>query len=312
MHARLSPRRHRFSYRLFLFAVDLDELGILSRQFRLFSVGRRNLFSFRDRDYLPVDEPVHPPPGASRERRVMSDSAGGGTGELKERVLAHLRRHGIELPGGRVLLVTLPRVAGYIFNPVSFYFCFDATGSPTAAIAEVTNTFREVKPFLLGPETRRDDAGGAREPGGRPSRAEFRSRQTKHFYVSPFSDVDVAFDFRLTTPDQRLQIQIDDYTGNERTLTSTLAGPRRELTDARLAWFACRYPLVTLRVVALIHWHALRLWLKRVPWFPKSARAGDQRDLYRPHGSLGPVNPGPQASAPSPPTRPTALAETPC
>jgi DUF1365 family protein len=100
--------------------------------------------------------------------------------------------------------------------------------------------------------------------------------------------VDVAFDFTLRTPGDRLSIQIDDYVGETRTLTSTLTGPRRELTTARLAWFTLKYPLITLRIIALIHWHALRLWLKRVPWFAKSARAADQRALYRPHQTLQP------------------------
>jgi uncharacterized protein len=265
MHHRFSPQAHRFLYRIFLFALDLDELETLHRRLRLFSFGRRNLYSFRDRDYLPLTEPVH---NASSQRHPSADPGG----SLKARVLAHLAAHGIDLTGGRVMLVTLPRVLGYLFNPVSFYFCYDRDGTPVAALAEVTNTFREMKPYLLAPETRRDGA--------------FRLRVPKHFYVSPFSEVDVAFDFTLRTPGDRLSVQIDDYVGAERTLTSTLTGPGRPLTDARLAWFTLKYPLITLRVIALIHWHALRLWLKRVPWFAKAARAADQRDLYRPHASL--------------------------
>jgi DUF1365 family protein len=182
------------------------------------------------------------------------------------------------LAGGRVTLVTLPRVFGYLFNPVSFYFCYDRTGAPVAALAEVTNTFREMKPYVLGPETR--------DPA---TPATFALRTPKHFYVSPFSDVDVAFDFTLRAPGEKLSIQIDDYVGAERTLTSTLAGPRRALTGPRLAWFTLKYPALTLRIIGLIHWHALLLWLKRVPWFAKSARAADQRALYRPHASIAPT-----------------------
>jgi hypothetical protein len=106
----------------------------------------------------------------------------------------------------------------------------------------------------------------------------------------------VAFDFHLRLPGDQLAIRIDDYVGEERTLTSTLAGPRRALTTGRLAWFTLKYPLLTLRVISLIHWHALLLWTKRVPWFAKAARAADQRDLYRPHSSL---KPAPVPSAPS-------------
>lgn len=266
MHARFTPRSHRFLYRIFLFAIDLDELDALSRRLALFSVNRPNLYSWRDRDYLPTDEKLH------NGRRAPENEAKA-PGPLKARVLAWLAERGVDLTGGRVVLVTLPRIFGYGFNPVSFYFCYARNGAPVAALAEVTNTFKEMKPYLLGPDTQST-------PG------EFRLRVPKHFYVSPFSDVDVAFDFTLRTPGDRLSIQIDDYAEGQRTLTSTLAGPRRELTGARLAWFTLKYPALTLRVIGLIHWHALRLWLKRVPWFAKAARAADQRELFRPHGSL--------------------------
>jgi DUF1365 family protein len=262
MHHRFTPLVNRFVYRIFMLAIDLDELEALHATRRLFSYNRPNLYSFRDRDYLPMDEPVHqgtkptpaPPSGAA----------------LKARVLSYLRTQGQEMDGGRVLLVTLPRVAGYLFNPVSFYFCYDRDGTLAAAVAEVTNTFREMKPYFMGAADRAGDG--------------FQRRTPKHFYVSPFSDVDVAFDFTLHGPGEVCAVQIDDFAGPERTLTTTLYGRRRRLTDARLAWYAVKYPLVTLRVIALIHWQALVLWCKRVPWFPKGARAADQRDLYRPSG----------------------------
>lgn len=269
MHARFSPRAHRFVYRIFLFAIDLDELPTLPGRLALFSLNRANAYSFRDGDFLPVGEALHhsSAPPASPPGPAPNPT-------LKDRVIAYAARHGVDLAGGRVVLVTLPRIFGYLFNPVSFYFCYDRSGAPAAAIAEVTNTFREVKPFFL-----RADPNAA--PQG-----EFRLRVPKHFYVSPFSDVDVAFDFALRLPGERLSVQIDDYVGETRTLTSNLSGPRRELTSARLAWFTLKYPLLTLRVIGLIHWHALRLWWKRVPWFAKGARAADQRELYRPHASI--------------------------
>lgn len=272
LHARFAPRPHRFRYRIFLFALDLDELPELHRRLPFFSAERANLYSFRDRDFLPTSNPVHN--RTSSGNRLGYSGAG-----LKERVSGYLAEHGVRLDGGRVVLVTLPRVAGYLFNPVSFYFCFDRAGAPRATIAEVTNTFKEMKPYFLGPDTQA------------AARGEFRIRVPKHFYVSPYSDVDVEFDFTLRTPGDRLAIQIDDYVGGERTLTSVLTGARRPLTGARLAWFTLKYPFITLRVISLIHWHAFRLWLKRVPWFAKSARPADQRDLYRPHASLAQTAP---------------------
>ncbi len=273
MHARLAPRAHRFLYRIFLFAIDLDELDALPRRLRLFSLGRRNVYSFRERDYLPVDEPLHPAP-TSALAASQPPTTSANADDLKSRVQAFAAHHGADLTGGRVVLVTLPRVFGYLFNPVSFYFCYTREGAPAAVIAEVTNTFREVKPYFLGAETR-SSAGG-----------EFRLRVPKHFYVSPFSDVDVEFDFTLRAPHERLALQIDDFTDGARTLTTTLTGQRRELTSARLWWFTLKYPLLTLRVIALIHWHAFLLWCKRVPSFAKAARAAEQRDLHRPHHSL--------------------------
>jgi len=267
LHARFAPKAHRFLYRIFLFAIDLDELPELHRRLPWFSHNRANLYSFRDRDFLPVTEPLHPS-ASDPLCHVLRDKAPG----LKARVVSYLADRGVDLTGGRVVLVTLPRVLGFLFNPVSFYFCYDRHGACVAALSEVTNTFREVKPFFLGPKTQ---ANGV-----------FRLRVTKHFYVSPFSDVDVEFDFILRPPSDRLAIQIDDYTGDRRMLTSTLTGPARTLTAARLAWYTVKYPLLTLRIIGLIHWHALLLWVKRLKWYPKAARPADQRDLYRPHATL--------------------------
>ena len=81
-------------------------------------------------------------------------------------------------------------------------------------------------------------------------------------------------------------MQIDDYEAGRRTLTSMLTGSRQPLTDGRLAWFSLKYPFITLKVISLIHWHALKLYLKKVPWFAKAARPDAQRDLYRPHVSI--------------------------
>jgi len=278
MHRRFAPKAHRFVYRIFLFAFDLDELAALHGRLALFSVGRRNLYSFRDRDYLPTGEPLHNP---QPDQPIPAEAQ-----TLKGRVTAYLATRGVDLTGGRVVLVTLPRVTGYLFNPVSLYFCYDRSGMPVGALAEVTNTFKEMKPYFLGPEARNGSDGS------------FRLRLPKYFYVSPYSDVDVDFDFVLRPPGDRFSVQIDDYAGQARLLTSTLAGARRELTDARLAWFTLKYPLITLRVIFLIHWHALLLWLKRVPWFAKSARSMDQRSLHRPHPSL--------SSPASPPGQPQA------
>lgn len=257
MHHRLEPKEHQFRYRIFMFALDLDEVAALPERLGLFSVNRWNLYAFRDRDHLTL--------------------AGCEGKSLKENVLAYLAQHGIRLPdGGRILLVTLPRVLGHIFNPVSFYFCSDASGAPLCAVVEVGNTFREMKPYLL------------REPAGERM---FRLVTPKHFYVSPFSPLDLDFDFKLRVPAETLEIHIDDRAGDRRVLLSALTGSRAPLTTARLLWFTLKYPLLTLKVIFLIHWQAFRLWLKRLPFYRKAANPGQQRDVLRPHSSLAGKNP---------------------
>jgi uncharacterized protein len=266
MHQRLSPKRYALRHSLFMCYLDLDELDVLSARLRCFSRNRWNLYSFRDADHLP------------------GSGAAGAT--LRSRLQQYLSAHAIALPASaRVRLLTLPRIAGYVFNPISVYFCFEA-GSDTAlcAIAEVGNTFGEHKLYLL-PQPQADDA------------RLFTLRVPKHYYVSPFSSLTLQFDFRLRVPDEALDIRVDDYDAERRVLRSALRGARRPLSDARLLWYALEFPLMTLQVIGLIHWHALRLWLRGLPWHRKADSPQWQREVLRPHGAQSPLEP------PSPPVQ---------
>lgn len=259
MHHRLEPKEHRFEYGIFLACLDLDELDTLDARLRSFSRNRRNWLEFRDSDHLP--EPGGPG-GPVRDA------------DTKRALRGWLALQGVTLSGDdRVLLVTLPRIAGYVFNPVSFYFCTRASGEPICAVAEVGNTFGELKPFLVP-----IDANG---PAGT-----FRCVVPKHYYVSPFTALDVCFEFRLQSPGPSLRIGVDDVRDGHRLLITTLTGERRPLTDREILRLSLRYPLVTLKVITAIHWHALRLWLKRVPWYAKADRPDLQRGVFRPHRSL--------------------------
>ena len=191
MHHRLSPKVHRFRYRIFMFAFDLDEIDAVAARIPFFSRNRPNLDTLRDRDHLTV--------------------AGLETASRKEKVVAWLAKQGIAFPnGGRILLVTLPRVLGYIFNPVSFYWCFNPAGEPLCAIAEVGNTFGETKPYLL--RDRQGDRG-------------FRLVTPKHFYVSPFSALDLSFDFELRVPGDRLHVRLTDLDRAARVITRSPPRP---------------------------------------------------------------------------------------
>jgi len=259
-----------------MLCLDLDELDSLHARLRTFSRNRWNLYTFRDDDHLRTGDTGQ---GTSGAPTTTSSR----TGDLKSEIRAWLAIQGVAFPvDARITLVTLPRVLGHIFNPVSFYFCHAADGTPLCAVTEVQNTFGELKPYLVPFE--RGTAGSPAHPAP-PER--FHAVLPKHFYVSPFSPLDLCFDFRLRTPDERLEIGVNDVTADGKTiLVSMLTGTRRPLTDGRLLRLTAKYPLVTLRVITLIHWHALKLWWKRLPWYRKAADTGLQRDVFRPHATL--------------------------
>ncbi len=250
-HHRLSPKVHQFTYHLFLFALDLDELDATAARVRGFSHNRWNLYTFRDRDHLTL-------PGLE-------------SASTKENILAWIASQGLTLPENpRVVLLTLPRVLGYIFNPVSFFFLHDrATDLPLCAVVQVGNTFREMKPYLL------------RAPA---SQNHFRLITPKHFYVSPFSPLDLHFDFQLDVPSDLLNIAINDRDGPDGPpiLLSSLTGRRRPLTTRHLLALTLHFPFVTLKVIALIHWQALLLWLRRLPFHRKADHPELQQNVFPP------------------------------
>lgn len=246
-HVRLKPKRHAFNYRVFMFSVDLA--AIPERLFG-FSHNRFNLFSIDDRDHVDLGVP----------------------GGIRGNLVAWLAGQDFECPAdASIRLVTFPRVLGYGFNPVSFYYIHSASGEPLAAVAEVVNTFREMKLFLIS----------ARQGDGL-----WHRRVVKNFYVSPFSDPGMEFDFKLGPPSEQWRVNIDDYAADERVLLSAVRGERRPLAAPRLFWYAFKYPMLSLKIIGLIHWHALLLWIRKVPFYRKSERREAQLDVMRPHVSL--------------------------
>jgi DUF1365 family protein len=249
VHRRLRPRPYAFEHRMMMLYADLDELETIDRSTRLLSQERRNLYSFRDADYFPT----------------------GAEGRLKSRVSAYLRQRGFDIgAAGRIRLLTLPRILGYIFNPISIYFCSDDQDRPLCAIAEVGNTFHESKLFLLPSQAGQSQA----------ARTRYRLRVPKHYYVSPFFD----FDFRL--PGQTLQVHIEDWDADGKLLDSHLRGARVPLSDYQLLRFAVKFPALTLQVIGLIHWHALWLAIRRTGWHRKADRPDLQREVLNPTPSL--------------------------
>jgi DUF1365 family protein len=223
VHSRRTPARHTFRYPVSYWLIDLDELPELERRLRLFSVGRPNVVSLRDSDHFE------------------------GTLPLKQAVVELAGDPAIE----RVLMLTQPRVLGYVFNPVSFYWCYHGDGTLACVVAELNNTFGERLPEVLhGPK--------------------LRYEHRKRLHVSPFFGLDQSYEYAFSQPAEEVwaRIHVRDEDG-ARPLTAVLHGHRRELSNRSLAGLLLRYPLQPLQVTALIHFEALRLWRKRVPFHHK-------------------------------------------
>ena len=243
-HKRFSPAEYGFTSRLFMWHIDLDEIDALCRAVPILSHNRPNLYSFRDDDHLYL-----------------------GHETLRQNVEAYLAGEGVAERPSRISLLTNLRTFGHVFNPVSFFFCDDADGNPLAVIVEVHNTFGELKPFLLRQEDLRD--------------RRFHRRYPKLFYISPFSELDQTLEIKVELPGQRLALYVNNYeTGAERPFfRSSLTGHSVPLTTRSLLGYSLRFPFVTLKVVLLIHWHALRLYLKKVPYHRKTEHPEQQTGI---------------------------------
>ncbi len=240
-HRRITPRKHEFLYRIFLFCIDLDRLQTLGGMFPFLGVQRSALYSFHSSDHFGKE----------------------GNQPLRPKICNWLRERGVESPD-RIVFLTNLRFFGYVFNPIAIYYCFRKDGTPLAAITQVGNTFGEQKLYLI-------------PPVGSP--VSFQARQRKNFYVSPFSELNLDFDFRIFPPGDTLRVFIDEYRGEEKTLTSTLTGKRQSLSVKNLLWITAKYPFITLRVIFLIHWQAFRLWAGKFPHHRKEENPDLQTDV---------------------------------
>jgi uncharacterized protein len=235
-HRRHAPHAHSFQYRIAQLYLDLDELDRAFHGRRLWSVGRRNLAEFRRSDYLgPAEVPL---------AQAVRDCAEHAIG----------RR-----PGGPICLLTHLRYGGYVFNPVSFYYCYtDASRDRLDCIvAEITNTpWRERHAYVLPAEAADREAGA------------LVWSFPKSFHVSPFMPMQRDYAWRFTSPAEALHVHMAVHDGQELQFDATLALRRRPLDARSLRRVLLRYPLMTAQVVGAIHWQALRLWLKGNPFIP--------------------------------------------
>ncbi|CAL8971971.1 hypothetical protein RHODGE_RHODGE_02450 [Rhodoplanes serenus] len=234
VHRRLAPRSHALRYRCFWLLLDLAEIDALAARLRLFSRDGFNLFTFRDADH------------------------GAGTDEpLRAQIDRMLAEAGVDITGGSVQILCMPRVLGYVFNPLSVYFCRRADGTLAAVVHEVTNTFGERHSYVIPAEPERSGA--------------VRQTCDKLFYVSPFMDMDLRYEFRIAPPGRSVAVAIRADKAGKPVIVAALTGHRRELGDGTLLKTFLLHPLVTAKVIAAIHWEALKLWRKGIGLRPRPA-----------------------------------------
>jgi DUF1365 family protein len=234
MHARMKPMGHRFNYRVMSLLIDLDRLAEADTITPLFGVNRRALYSFHENDHGNRD-------GSSLRAYVQASAAA----------------EGVDLSGGRVLLLTYPRLLGYTFNPLSVYFGYRADGSLALAIYEVRNTFGDIHSYVLPVKP------GDISPAG------IRQQQDKLFYVSPFIEMAMRYHFRIVPPGDTVRLRILETDADGPLLAATFSGTQRPLSTASLLRSFLSLPLLTLKVIAAIHWEALRLWIKGAKLVPR-------------------------------------------
>lgn len=227
VHRRLKPRSHVLRYRCFWLLLDLDELPALARASRLFGYNRGAPVSFH-----------------------ASDHGDGLTTDLRGYVDAQLADAEIELGGGAVRLLCMPRITGYGFNPLSIFFCYNARGALRALIWEVNNTFGERHSYVIGVAD--------------SDKSVVRQRCAKKFYVSPFMDQDLTYDFRVCGPSDDIAVAIRTSDAEGAVLVASMSGRARAFTDVNLLRLLLGQPFVTLKVIAAIHWEAMKLHFKGI------------------------------------------------
>lgn len=228
------PGRHRLSYAVFMLALDLDELPALDRTLRLFAHNRFGLLALFERDH------------GERSNRP-----------IRPQIEAKLRVSGIGWEGGRIVLLTMPRVLNYVFNPLSVYFCYHRDGAIAALVHEVSNTFGERHFYVLPPSMHADGL--------------IRQSCDKAFFVSPFLEHDLRYEFSVLPPNSVVSISLIVRRGTEIALTASFSGQGRALTDANIMRAWAGNPFMTLAVVFGIHWEALKMSLKGVRYLGRGS-----------------------------------------
>ncbi len=225
-HRRFKPKRHFFSYKTFSIFFDLDELIELENKIFLFSLNKFNLFSFYNRDHGDRD----------------------GT-DLKSWVVKNLKKFNITFKISKIKLLCFPRILGYAFNPLSIFYCYNENSELRAILYEVKNTFNEQHTYVF--------------PVEKDVKIITQSCNKK-FYVSPFIEMNTAYNFRLAKPCKTLSIFIKQTDKDGMLLSACQIGKKEKMSSKKLFINFLKHPMMTLKIIIAIHFEALRLWKKGV------------------------------------------------
>ncbi|TNF98458.1 MAG: DUF1365 domain-containing protein [Gammaproteobacteria bacterium] len=243
-HRRFSPRSHRFEYRMFYVFLDLDELDIAFEKQWFWSTGYPALAWFRQADHF-----------------------GSKSASLKKTIMDVVEQHTGKRPQGPIRVLTHLRYFGYVFNPVSFFYCYDKNSTQVETIvAEVNNTpWGERHIYVLPQE---QDVSNKRHH-------EYWLK--KEFHVSPFMPMDIQYEWIFTDPEKNLTVHMENYRQQKKIFDATLTLHRKDITSMHCASVLLRYPFVTLTVIVAIYWQAMKLFLKGIPFYTHPDKLNTER-----------------------------------
>jgi len=229
VHERMRPKKHRLSYKVFSLLLNLDDLETLEGRSHRLAYNRKALFSVWDKDH------------------------GDGQG-IRQWVSQELTEAGLSHAAANITMLCYPRIFGYVFNPLTVFFCHDQEGVLSAIVYEVHNTYNERHAYVL--------------PVGPSEKKVIRQSCAKDIYVSPFIPMDCRYDFRIQAPEDTVRVVIREEDQDGLLLAAAFTGDVQPLTERTLLRTAFKYPLMTVKVIAGIHIEAVRLFLKGAPYFP--------------------------------------------
>ena len=242
-HRRFKPKRHFFNYKTFSIFFDLDELTDLEKNISIFSLNKFNLFSFYNKDH---------------GNRDGSD--------IKNWVKSNLNKFNINFDVSKIKLLCFPRIFGYVFNPLSIFYCYNKKSELRAILYEVKNTFNEQHTYIF--EVKNNSKI-------------ITQSCNKKFYVSPFMEMETSYNFRLSEPKETLGVFIKQKDRDGMLLSACQIGKKEQISTKRLLINFLKHPMMTIKIIMAIHFEALRLWKKGVKLVKRNTKMKNNLSLEK-------------------------------